>query len=173
LVARVLAADDRPAFAELVHRHQSAVRRFLRSLTHPDHARADDLAQDTFIQAYRALARYRGGAAFNTWLLGIAHNLWRNDRRRHRTVALQPAHLEACEPAPAGVHQSDLRSDLGAALRQLAPDEQTALHLCYQQGLSHHEIARILDWPLGTVKTHLLRGKEKLRLLLASWNPET
>lgn len=174
LVARVLAADDREAFAELVRRHQSAVRRFLRSLTHPDYALADDLAQDTFVQAYRSLGRFRGEASFTTWLLGIAHNHWRNERRRHRAVPLEPAHLDPREAeSPATAAASDLRQDLGSALRQLAPDEQTALHLCYQQGLSHREIAAVVGWPLGTVKTHLLRGKEKLRILLASWNPET
>lgn len=173
LVARVLAADDREAFAELVRRHQSAVRRFLRSLTHPDQALADDLAQDTFVQAYRSLARYRREAGFSTWLLGIAHNHWRNERRRIRPLPLESAHLDAQEPAPAAANASDLRQDLDAALRQLAPDEQTALHLCYRQGLSHTEISAVLGWPLGTVKTHVLRGKEKLRLLLASWNPQT
>ena len=52
-------------------------------------------------------------------------------------------------------------------------DEQLAIHLGYQQGLSHGEIAVLLDWPVGTVKTHLARGKEKLRHLLAVWNPQT
>jgi RNA polymerase sigma-70 factor (ECF subfamily) len=47
------------------------------------------------------------------------------------------------------------------------------VHLCYQQGLSHSEIAAVLDWPLGTVKTNIARGKDKLRQLLAVWNPQT
>lgn len=173
LIARVVAADDRAAFAELVQRHQSAVRRFLRHLAHGDAALADDLAQDTFIQAYRSLAGFRGEANFPTWLLGIAHNHWRNARRKQRTVPLEPAHLESLEPACSPVNASDLRHDLDEALRQLAPDERTTLHLCYQQGLSHSEIAAVLGWPLGTVKTHLARSKEKLRPLLASWNPQT
>jgi len=171
LIARALVTDDRSAFGELVRRHQSAVRHFLRHLTGGNAALADDLAQETFVQAWRGLTRFAGHAAFSTWLLGIAHNHWRNARRRERTVPVEPEHLAALEPVPAATSASDLKTDLARALAQLAPEEQTVLHLCYQQGLSHREIADVLQWPLGTVKTHVNRGKEKLRPLLASWNP--
>ena len=173
LIARVLASDNRAAFGELVLRHQSAVRLFLRHLTR-DAALADDLAQETFLQAYRGLARFRGESSFSTWLLGIAHNHWRNARRRRREIAWEPTELPAPEessPSPAAA--AELKQDLAAALKQLDPDEQTALHLFYQQGLTHPEIAAVAGWPLGTVKTHLARGKEKLRHLLAAWNPQT
>jgi len=78
LIARTLADDDRAAFGALVLRHQSSVRNFLRHLARGDAALADDLAQETFVRAYRGLARFRGDANFSTWLLGIAHNHWRN-----------------------------------------------------------------------------------------------
>jgi RNA polymerase sigma factor (sigma-70 family) len=172
LVARVLACDDRAAFGELVQRHQSAVRRFLRSLTRGDTGLADDLAQETFVQAYRSLSRFDRTSNFVTWLLGIAHNYWRNAQRRQRSISLEPAHLEA-ETTPSTSRSSDLHHDLAAALARLAPDEQTAVHLSYQQGLSHREIADVLGCPLGTVKTHLTRSKEKLRPLLAPWNPQS
>jgi RNA polymerase sigma factor (sigma-70 family) len=173
LIARVLVSDDHAAFGELVRRHQSAVRHFLRHLAGGDAALADDLAQETFLQAWHSLARFEGRASFPTWLLGIAHNHWRNARRKQRTVPVQPEHLAALDSSPSPVPLSDLRHDLGQALRTLATEEQTTLHLCYQQGLSHSEIADVLQWPLGTVKTHINRGKEKLRPLLASWNPTT
>jgi RNA polymerase sigma-70 factor (ECF subfamily) len=173
LIVRVVDADDRAAFGELVRRHQSAVRNFTRNLASGDAAFADDLAQETFIQAYRSLSHYRGESAFATWLFGIAHNRWRNARRQQREhIPLdrdEAAQATVPSPAPA----ADLRHDLADALRLLSPDEQAAVHLCYQQGLSHSEIAAVLDWPLGTVKTHLARGKEKLRQLLAVWNPQT
>jgi RNA polymerase sigma factor (sigma-70 family) len=173
LIARVVVSDDHAAFGELVRRHQSAVRHFLRHLVRGDHALADDLAQETFVQAYRSLAQFQGRASFSTWLLGIAHNHWRNARRRSQPVPVEPEHLAALESAPSHAPASDLKQDLAQALEQLAPEEQTALHLCYQQGLSHSEIAAVLLWPLGTVKTHLNRGKDKLRPLLAPWNPQT
>jgi RNA polymerase sigma factor (sigma-70 family) len=173
LIARAVVNDDRAAFGELVQRHQSGVRRFLRHLTRGNAALADDLAQDTFVQAWRGLARFRGEAEFATWLLGIAHNHWRNARRRQREQA-PLAEVDSVERAtPATARRSDLQHDLGVALQQLDPDEQLALHLHYQQGRSHPEIATLLDWPLGTVKTHLARGKDKLRQLLTAWNPQT
>jgi RNA polymerase sigma factor (sigma-70 family) len=173
LIARVLVTDDRDAFGELVRRHQSTVRNFLRHLTRGDAALADDLAQDTFVHSYRRLADFRGNAAFSTWLLGIAHNHWRNARRRQRDHAPLDATSDAALTVAPCAPLSDLQHDLAAALQQLSADEQLALHLGYQQGLSHGEIAALLDWPLGTVKTHLARSKEKLRHLLAVWNPQT
>lgn len=170
LVSRVAVSDDHAAFRELVQRHQSAVRHFLRHLTSGDAALADDLAQDTFIQAYRGIRNFHGRSTFATWLLGIAHNHSRNARRRQRTTPIESAHWDRLEPAPSAVSGSDLRHDLALALRQLDPDTQAVFHLCYQQGLSHGEIADVLQCPLGTVKTQLNRGKEKLRPLLASWN---
>lgn len=172
LIARVLASEDRAAFGTLVHTHQSAVRQFLRHLTRGDAALADDLAQETFLTAWRTLARFHGGSVFSTWLLGIAHNHWRNARRKPVHAPLDAPGVP--EPAtPATTAHSDLGHDLAAALAQLDADEQLVLHLGYQQGLSHSEIAALLDWPLGTVKTHIARGKARLRELLAAWNPQT
>jgi RNA polymerase sigma factor (sigma-70 family) len=173
LIARTLVSEDQAAFGELVRRHQSAVRHFLRHLTRGDNAMADDLAQETFVRAWQTLARFQARSSFSTWLLGIAHNHWRNARRRQRPLSVEPDHLDQLEPTPSPAPLSDLREDLSRALSFLEPEEQTALHLCYQQGLSHSEIAGVLEWPLGTVKTHINRGKEKLRPLLASWNPKT
>lgn len=173
LVARALTDDDRDAFGALVHRHQSAVRHFLRHLTRGDTALADDLAQETFVQAYRSLPRFRGAASFPTWLLGIAHNHWRNARRQQRDRASLDELTTTTATTEPTARASDLKHDLTQALRELTNDEQLAVHLGYQQGLSHSEIATLLNWPLGTVKTHLARSKEKLRHLLAAWNPLT
>lgn len=172
LIARVLSQDDRAAFGELVLRHQSAVRQFLRHLTRGDAALADDLAQETFLRAYRSLSRFRGDAAFSTWLLGIAHNQARNARRRQREDTVAPDAWPVAG-VDAQTNASDLRHDLGMALRTLTEDEQLAVHLGYQQGLTHPEIAALASWPLGTVKTHLARAKLKLRQHLAAWNPQT
>ena len=174
LIARVLTADDRAAFGELVLRHQSAVRNFLRQLTEGNDAQADDLAQDTFIEAYRSLSRYRGEARFSTWLFGIAHNRFRNAWRRERTArAAAERDSAAAEPAPSPARALDLGADLNEAIQTLSSDEQMAVHLFYHQDLPQQEIAAIAGWPLGTVKTHLARAKTKLRRLLRPWNPQT
>ena len=171
LIASVLLNEDHAAFGELVRRHQSAVRHFLLHLSGADQAEVDDLAQETFVQAWRGLSTFRANSAFSTWLLGIAHNHWRNARRRRRTEPLEPVHEARAETLPPPSSLSDLRHDLDLALRCLGEEERTALHLFYQQGLSHSEIAAVLKWPLGTVKTNINRGREKLRPLLAPWNP--
>ncbi len=171
LISRTLTAGDKAAFGCLVQRHQAAVRHFLRHLVGTDHSHADDLAQETFIEAWRQLDRFAGRSTFLTWLLGIAHNRWRNARRRQRPESLPPEQLHPGPAEDSSVPLSDLRQDLAAALSSLPEPERLALHLFFGHGLSHAEIAQVLGCPLGTVKTNLNRGKEKLRPLLASWNP--
>ncbi|HVU17634.1 MAG TPA: RNA polymerase sigma factor [Candidatus Didemnitutus sp.] len=171
-IARAGLSGDRDAFGVLVEQHQSSVRHFLRRLTNGDAARADDLAQDTFVEAFKSFGCFQGRSSVSTWLLGIAHNLWRNDRRRQRPVALEPGHLAEVAPVSSTATSSDLRHDFEQALRHLTPAEQSVAHLFYQQGLTHEEIAAILGQPLGTVKTHLHRSREKLRTQLAPWSPK-
>jgi RNA polymerase sigma factor (sigma-70 family) len=77
LVARVLVDDDQNAFGELVRRHQTKVRGLLRQLTRTDVALADDLAQETFLRAYKHIRSFRGEARFSTWLYRIAYNCFR------------------------------------------------------------------------------------------------
>src|SRR6187399_957906 len=88
LIARCLVGDDRHAFAELVKRHQSAVRACLRKLTAGNHALADDLAQDTFVLAWRNLKSFRQEARFSTWLYRIATNCWLAQARKRREELL-------------------------------------------------------------------------------------
>ena len=173
LIIRTVVADDRDAFGELVRRYQSSVRRFLRHLTRGNAAWADDLAQETFLRAYQGIAHFRSEASLSTWLLGIAHNQFRNAYRKQRQSSALREEDAPDASVPSGVSSADLKHDLALALRHVSPDEQIVLHLCYQQGLSHGEAAAILDYPIGTVKTHLARGKEKLRQHLSAWNPQT
>lgn len=169
LVERALVHRDQRAFGELVFRHQGAIRMFLRRLTRGDLARADDLAQETFLEAWRCLAAYGGAAPFRTWLHGIAYNRFRGDLRRRRDeVAFDE---ELAPPAEGDAARSAaLREDLGAALDRLSVGERAALELCAVQGHTQEEAAVILGSPVGTVKTNILRGKERLRVWLAAWN---
>src|SRR5512133_2992042 len=88
LIARCIVGDDRHAFAELVKRHQSAVRACLRKLTAGNHALADDLAQETFLLAYRNLKSFRQEAKFSTWLYRIAYNAFLADMRKTKELQL-------------------------------------------------------------------------------------
>lgn len=168
LVARVLLHEDHHAFAELVRRHQSTVRGLLRQLTRTDVALADDLGQETFLRAYKNLRSFRGEARFSTWLYRIAYNCFREDaRRRKELVGIDEAQWQA-EYDPQTVDPA-LRHDLQQALQILPLHERAAVLLCCQNGLSHDEAARVLEIPLGTVKTNVLRGREKLKRALAAW----
>jgi RNA polymerase sigma-70 factor (ECF subfamily) len=164
LIARVLAEDDRHAFATLVRRHQSAVRALLRKLTSGDHARADDLAQETFLRAYRNLGSFRGGSKLSTWLYSIAYRAFLSDARQ---ATARPA-LPAEPPADDNTMDRVLaRHDLGRAMAVLRPEERAALALTYAEDTSHEEAAMILDCPVGTLKTYVLRAKQRLLLELS------
>jgi len=170
LVARVLLDDDHHAFAELVRNHQSSVRGLLRHLTRTDVALADDLAQETFLRVYKNLRSFRGEARFSTWLYRIAYNCFREEaRKRKELVGIDEERLQS-EQDPQTVDPA-LRHDLMHALSLLPLSERSAVLLCCQNGLSHDEAARVLDIPLGTVKTNVLRGREKLKRTLAAWSP--
>ena len=165
LIARVLALEDQNAFGELVRRYQSPVRGFLTRMTRGDEHLADDLAQETFLKAWKKLHTFRGDARFSTWLFGIAFNEFRAAARSRKTLSLDEAGDLPEEPATTVNPQ--LQVDLTEALKRLNLNERAAVVLCCQNGLSHEGAAGVLGCPLGTVKTNVLRGKEKLRKWLA------
>ena len=181
LIARVVVHDDRNAFSELVRRHQSAVRTTLRRLTTGNHALADDLAQETFMLAYRNLKSFRQEAQFSTWLYRIATNAFLADARKRKEELLgdRDQDLAADEDDvadwPGEGSSSDhargasLRIDMDRALAVLSEAERAAIVQCYHNDLSHEEAAVVLNCPVGTVKTHILRAKAKLKTKLAAW----
>ena len=169
LVSRVLLGDDRRAFEQLVRRHQGMVRAQLRRLLHGDAAGADDLAQETFLLAWRKLDQFRGDASFATWIYRIAYSCFLQAHRK-RAARAGDANADEAEHLAAPAQALDLQLDFNRALRQLSDAEQAVLLLCVQMGLSHEEAAYVLALPLGTVKTHATRGKAKLRTWLAAWN---
>jgi RNA polymerase sigma-70 factor (ECF subfamily) len=180
LIARCIVGDDRHAFAELVKRHQSGVRACLRKLTAGNHALADDLAQDTFVLAWRNLKSFRQEARFSTWLYRIATNCWLAQARKRREELLGDRDAELgddAEEAPGSAHAADparastMKIDLERAMARLSDAERAAIVQCYHNDLSHEEAAYVLGCPVGTVKTHILRGKQKLKAALAAWAP--
>lgn len=168
LVARVLLTDDRRAFEQLVRRHQGMVRAQLRRLLHGDNAEADDLAQETFLLAWRKLHQFRGEARFSTWLYRIAYTCFLQAYRKRSSDAMVMNSDEI--ELPTSVRDAtELRLDVEKAMRRLSMPEQAVLLHVVQLGLSHDEAAYVLAMPLGTVKSHARRGKAKLRTQLADW----
>jgi RNA polymerase sigma factor (sigma-70 family) len=156
------AAGDSAAFGLLVRQHQSQLRGFLRRLTRGDHALADDLAQETFLEAWRKIAQFRGEGSFAGWLMRIG---WSRYLMTARQRKLEP--LEEQNDLPSSDADSHVRLDLEKAMAQLSAPERAALTVCYALGYSNEEGADILAMPLGTLKSHVARGREKLRRMLA------
>ena len=121
LIARVLVQDDRHAFAELVRRHQSAVRACLRRLTGGNFALADDLAQETFVLAWRNLKSFRQEARFSTWLYRIATNCWLGDARKRKEELLGDRDTDVAdddeESMAHGIHGGESELERGATLQ--------------------------------------------------------
>lgn len=166
-ITRVVVHDDHAAFACLVRLHQTAVRRFLRRLCGDDWGRADDLAQDTFLKAYRHMGDFRGEGRFVGWLLRIAWQLFVSQQRRHRGVQHESwveerhGHVSA-STGDASARIVD-RHSLDRLLRVLRDEERAAIVLHYRHQLTHPEVAAALDMPLGTVKTLIRRARHKLQ----------
>ena len=156
------AAGGRREFGELVRRHSSAVRALLRRMG-AQPALADDVAQDAFLLAFEKCAEFRGEGTFAAWIKRIAARLY---LKRISKEARYVAEITAEEPAP--VVDSVGRMDLDEALKSLNEVERLCVSLCHGAGLSHPEIAAAMNLPLGTVKSHVKRGLDKLRLRLQS-----
>jgi RNA polymerase sigma-70 factor, ECF subfamily len=171
LVARA-AAGDRLAFAQLVRAHQGYLRKLLGRVCRGDQARADDLAQEAFVRAWRTLPQFRGQARFRTWLTRLAYSSLSAER-----PSLPPPGEVANESGELGAHSDfapgvDWHIDLERALARLSEPQRHALLLTYGADLSHAEAAQVLGWPLGTLKTQVLRAKMNLRVQLNAWSPD-
>ena len=150
------------------------MRALLRRLCGGDSARADDLAQEAFWQAHRGLAGFRGEARFATWLFRIAYNQFLADARRREPALADDASADAdaiADPSPPLAAHMAMKLDVESALARLPAAQRAAIVQCYYHDLSHEEAAFVLDCPVGTVKTHVRRGRERLRVLLAAWSP--
>ncbi|WP_420469800.1 RNA polymerase sigma factor [Brevundimonas sp. FT23042] len=160
LVRRARAGSDR-AFSRLVERHQAAVRGFVRRFLGSGWAEADDVAQDAFVAAWASLRTLRDPAGVRPWLCGIA---WRKaqDRIRgaRRGAARDAGWLEAVS-LPAGVAAEE-KMALQDAMAELPVDVRACVALCLGDGWSHSEAAEALGLPLGTVKSHVARGRTRL-----------
>jgi RNA polymerase sigma-70 factor (ECF subfamily) len=161
------AAKDAAAFGVLVRQHQSALRGFLRRLTRGDHALADDLAQETFLEAYRKQEQFRGDSPFAGWLYAIAWSRFLMTARRRKLEPLDDEDGELVLPEAGSL----LRLDMEKALARLRAPERAALTLCFAIGMGHEEAAVTLGMPLGTLKSHVARGREKLKTLLQDHAP--
>jgi RNA polymerase sigma-70 factor (ECF subfamily) len=164
IIARVLAGDT-AAFEALVRRWQSALVnlawRFCR-----DRARAEEMAQEAFLRAWRNLAQFRGDSAFSTWLFALSANLYRTEIRRIPATMLSLDEIaEPPDPGIAGdaLEESSRDESLRRAVLALPPKYRDAILLFYFHEQDVPAAARTLRIPEGTVKARLFRGRDLLR----------
>lgn len=171
------ARGDRSAAGILVQRHQKPVRSFLLRLAGREDV-ANDLAQETFLRVLKYADRYDPKYSMRTWLLTIARRLWINHirkqsrRDRGREASEMTESVASNTPGPAELagaadERGVTRQMLDSALLGLTDPQRTALILVHQQGLTLAETAEVMKMPLGTVKSHLHRGRATLRDILA------
>ncbi len=174
LVQRAQQGDER-AFEALVRKYQRKVARLL-SRFFRDEAEIEDVAQEAFIKAYRALPSFRGDSAFYTWLFRIAVNTAKNHlQSAQRRLQESSISLSANEDEEGGNHE-DLLADISTpenelissqiaqiitnAIESLPSDLRMAITLREFEGLSYDEIAEIMDCPIGTVRSRIFRARE-------------
>jgi len=173
------------AFQELVERYERPLFGLIvRIVRRPE--TAEDLTQEAFLKAYRALARFDPGRKFSSWIFKIAHNTALDSLRRdgHEPLSLDAPigdQEEAPEPPADPAAESpferaagrDLGRALEAAIRTLRPEYREVLLLRFVEELSYEEIAEVLSLPLGTVKIHIYRARRDLARAMSGlgWDP--
>ncbi len=165
---------ERGAFDLLVLRYQHKVVKLVARLLR-DPAEAEDVAQEAFVKAYRALGSFRGDSAFYTWLYRIAVNTARNSiaSRQRRPLDYEAdlseneqsaveSRMRHTDTPEANVLSEEIRGTVNRAIEELPEDLRTAIILREVEGLSYEEIAAAMDCPVGTVRSRIFRAREAI-----------
>ena len=160
----MVASQDTAAFGELIRRHQSQVRNFLRKLTR-DETLADDLSQDCFLHAWDKIHTYTGSGSFVGWVLKIAYTTFLQSKRKSKRYQeiIEQAGKEADRTQVPIESSPETQLDLDTLLAALNEQERVIMIFSYACGLSHREISEATDLPAGTVKSIIHRAKERIR----------
>jgi RNA polymerase sigma-70 factor, ECF subfamily len=169
LVTATLAGDDE-AFAELTRRHKRRVFAAAARFARDDH-QVDDIAQETFIRAYRHLSKFRGAAPFEHWLARITvsacYDFLRRERRVREQMSLDGAELDLRDTSvDAAISAGRARELLGFALRRLSAEDQLILTLCELEERPVREVAALTGWSESNVKVRAFRARQSLKKVL-------
>lgn len=168
LISSILLFDDHKAFKHLLERYQPKLKGLFIKLTANNPELTDDLLQETFITIYRRLATFNGKSAFGTWLYQVGYRQFLQMKRAEKPNAIpmqEDINSESTQYHPA--ISLGQKMDIDIAMTYLREEERMAIFLSYAEGYNHEEIAEIMQIPIGTVKTHIARGKKKLKDLLS------
>lgn len=158
LTARLSLLGDRQAFEQLVRENQEALRRLFLHLTLGDRMLSDDLAQETFIKAWTHIRQYSGRASFQTWLFSIGYRTFIDYTRNNREFE----DIEEAFDVGNADRDVGLKMDMLKALGRLKAIERTCVTLQVIEGMKTDAIARVTELNANTVRSHIMRGKQKL-----------
>ena len=156
---------NRDAFAELVNRRQAWIRNLMRRCS-GNADLADDLSQQVFMQAWRAIDQLADAGRFAPWLKRLAINTWLQHKRRNDPLEGADPHEET---RAAQQEKPGIAMDLDRALATLPEDVRLCIVLSYHERMTHGEIEDFTGLPLGTVKSHIRRGTQKLQEKLSAY----
>ena len=172
---RKLQRGDTDAFEILIRRHQKTIFNLIYRML-GDYDEAAEISQETFLSAYRAIGSFRGDSNFSTWLYRIALNHATTRRKSLHTRQQRSVAMENTEPAsdphpgPAeSMEKKEIRQRVQQALNRLDPEDATVILLRDLQDVPYDEVARVLEIPVGTVKSRLHRARQALRSELSAY----
>ena len=165
LIVSMAANGDRLAFEELVRRRQSWIRNLMRRCCY-DGTLADDLSQQVFMQAWRKIRQVKEPDRFGPWLKRLAINEWLQHKRKGDVLAAASSEDEI---AVANEDKTSVAMDLDRALAGLPKEVSLCIVLSYYERMTHTEIVELTGMQLGTVKSHIRRGSDKLRQALSAY----
>ncbi len=176
-----LSRNDDDAFAVLVERYSAKVFSLAFRMV-GNYEEAEDVSQEAFLNAYRALGTFRLGDRFSSWIYRIANNLSIDHlrKRRHREISIDaPVNAEGdmfIQLPDTGndperqVVETEFKAMVEKAIQELSPTYRTVVVLRHVHNLSYEEIAHVMKIPLGTVKTRLFRAREMLNARVQAWS---
>ena len=164
LISQVILYDDHKAFEALMSKHQNDIRNLLLKLTNFNESDVQDLSQESILRIYKYLKSYKGSASFTTWIYKITYRVFLDAQKAKGKYQQMKMDKTKMHEKKQIVHPHIYKQmDAEIIIACLRPEEKIAIQLSYLKGFSHADIAEILGCPLGTVKSHINRGKERIR----------
>jgi RNA polymerase sigma-70 factor (ECF subfamily) len=172
---RKLQRGETDAFEILIRRHQKTIFNLVYRML-GDYDEAAEISQEVFLSAYRAIGNFRGDSNFSTWLYRIALNHATTRRKSLNTRQQRSVPIDSTEPTsdphpgPAeSMEKKEIRQRVQQALNRLEPEDATVILLRDLQDVPYEEVARVLEIPIGTVKSRLHRARQALKCELSAY----
>ena len=167
IISRIVVFDDHKAYRILIERHQGGIRNLLSKLTNFNEEITNDLFQEVLIKMYASLKSFKGNSSLSSWVYRITYNVFIDDYNKNKRRKELIDNLDVKSKLSSG-ENTEKKIDAEILVSYLKPEEKIAIQLSYLEGYTHKEISKILDCPIGTVKSYIKRGKERIKKNLKS-----